>query len=320
MYENILYFGLVCKKLVQGLGFLESFCLICLLIKDSHSDMKKVLLELCLLLCILSGCGSATDLYVATYNIRYRAVADADGGNAWQDRKGAVAKLILSHGFDVVGTQEGDQAQLDDLRALLPGYAYIAHPYGGADGNLHNCATFYKEDKYEVIDQGTFWYSETPDVKSLGWDASDLRICNWGKFRDKVTKKEFFLFNSHFYWRKKTAKEHSGGVLVQKLKAIAGNAPVICTGDFNSREDTPQIKDILAVVNDAYRISETAPSGCEETDLGGGNFEGSAKARIDYVFVSPGIRVRDYAVIEDRRENGHYPSDHLPVACHVTLP
>lgn len=273
-----------------------------------------------ILLCVLVGCNSSTELRVASFNIRYDAAADAKKGNAWADRKTSVAEVILSHDFDMVGTQEGNQAQLDDLTELLPGYAYICHPYGGANGDAHNCATFYKEDKYQVLDQGTFWYSETPDVKSIGWDASDLRICQWGKFLDKKTGKEFFLFNSHFYWRKKIAKEHSGEVLIRKVQEIAGDIPVVCTGDFNSKEDTPQVKDILSLLKDAYRITEKAPEGPLETDLGGGNFEGPAKARIDYVFVSESIRVRDYAVLDDKRANGHYPSDHLPVVCNIVIP
>ena len=51
--------------------------------------------------------------------------------------------------------------------------------------------------------------------------------------------------------------------------------------------------------------------------MGGGNFIGPAKGRIDYIFVSPQIRVKDYAELEDKRENGHYPSDHLPIVCNV---
>lgn len=281
--------------------------------------MKKIL-GLFVLMLALVGCNSSTKLRVASFNIRYDASADAEKGDAWRDRKASVAKVILSHDFDIVGTQEGNQKQLDELQQFLSNYAYICHPYGGANGDAHNCATFYKHDKYEVLDQGTFWYSETPEVKSIGWDASDLRICQWGKFLDKATGKEFFLFNSHFYWRKKTAKLHSGKVLIDKVRQIAGDTPVICTGDFNSREDTPQVKDILSLLHDAYRITETAPAGSVETDLGGGNFEGPAKARIDYIFVSEGICVHDYTVIEDKRDNGHYPSDHLPVVCNVTIP
>ena len=267
----------------------------------------------------LCGCGSEAEFRLASYNIRYDSQADAQNGDGWDDRKGAVAEMILSHDIDIAGTQEGDRRQLDDLLALMPDYDCISHPYGGKNGDLHNCATFYRRDRFEVLDEGTFWYSETPDEKSLGWDATDLRICNWGKFRDKRSGKEFYLFNSHFYWRLKEAKRNSGKVLCDKIGQLAGDAAVICTGDFNSTDDTPQIKDIEKLLSDARRISESLPTGPEKTDLGGGNFQGAPKARIDYVFVNGRVKVESYDVPEDVRENGHYPSDHLPVVCRLAI-
>lgn len=282
--------------------------------------MKRLeLLLAAALAAAMCGCSSEAEFRLASYNIRYDAPADAQGGDAWDDRKGSVAELLLSHEVDIAGTQEGNRQQLDDLLALMPDYDCICHPYGGKDGNLHNCATFYRRDRFEVLDEGTFWYSETPDEKSLGWDATDLRICNWGRFRDRRSGREFYLFNSHFYWRLKEAKHNSGKVLRDKVKQIAGDAAVICTGDFNSTDDSPQIKDIEELLRDARSISESAPAGPEKTDLGGGNFQGEPKARIDYVFVNGRVKVRSCEVPEDVRPNGHYPSDHLPVVCRLAI-
>lgn len=282
--------------------------------------MKRLeLLLAAVLAAAMCGCSSEAEFRLASYNIRYDAPADAQGGDAWDDRKGSVAELLLSHEVDIAGTQEGNRQQLDDLLALMPDYDCICHPYGGKDGNLHNCATFYRRDRFEVLDEGTFWYSETPDEKSLGWDATDLRICNWGRFRDRRSGREFYLFNSHFYWRLKEAKRNSGKVLRDKVRQIAGDAAVICTGDFNSTDDSPQIKDIEELLRDARRISESAPAGPEKTDLGGGNFQGEPKARIDYVFVNGRVKVRSCEVPEDVRPNGHYPSDHLPVVCRLAI-
>src|SRR5690606_41971448 len=68
---------------------------------------------------------------VAAYNIRYDAQMDVESGNAWDLRKEPLARLIRQHGFDIVGTQEGDGGQMDDLKELLPAFDIVAHPYGG---------------------------------------------------------------------------------------------------------------------------------------------------------------------------------------------
>lgn len=273
-----------------------------------------------LLIISLTGCvAPQCEFKAASYNIRYNASSDKDTGNEWDKRKTSVANLITSHQIDIAGTQEGDAQQLEDLAKLMPGYAYVCHPYGGAKGDLHNCATFYKTSVFEVLEDGVFWYSETPDTKSIGWDATDLRICHWCKFREKRSGKTFYLFNSHFYWRNKTAKANSGQVLVNKVLEIAGNAPVICTGDFNSDDKTAQIKTISETLQDAYRITEKTPTGPYDTNLGGGNFEGNPYNRIDFIFVSANIKVLDYSTLTDKCENGHYPSDHLPIACRINI-
>lgn len=259
------------------------------------------------------------EIVAASYNIRYDAAEDAAGGNGWDDRKQAVAELILSHEIDIVGTQEGNSRQIDDLLRLMPQYDCILHPYGGKDGKLHNCATFYRRERFEVLGQGTFWYSQTPDAPSLGWDATDLRICNWGRFRDKSSGKEFYLFNSHLYWRLQEAKRNSGKVLVDKVKQIASEGAVICTGDFNSTDSTPQIRDITTLLRDARSHSESTPTGPEHTNLGGGVFSGRPDGRIDYLFLGGKVRAMTYDVPDHRRDNGCYPSDHLPVVCRLAL-
>lgn len=255
---------------------------------------------------------------VAAFNIRYNAEADEKSGNGWEFRKAPVAKVIWDHQFDIVGTQEGDAQQLEDLKALLPGYEYLGHPYGG-QGDLHNAATFYKTTLFEVVDTGVFWFSETPEEPSVGWDASDRRITHWTKFKVKESGKIFFFFNAHFYWRLEEARRESGPLLVRKIKEIAGDAPAICVGDFNSTDETAQIQAINSFLGDAYHQTQSPRQGVENTNMGGGVFQGEPKNRIDYIFVTPQIQVKDYKVLSDQYKGDRYPSDHLPVTSLVRL-
>ncbi|MGV3763189.1 endonuclease/exonuclease/phosphatase family protein [Parapedobacter sp.] len=292
--------------------------------------MQKMFIYLCAVLSLVFvKCGNTsndeqqpsvegTQFRAATFNIRYNADADKASGNGWDLRKGPVSEVILTHQFDVVGTQEGDAGQLADLKALLPGFDFTAYPYGGK-GDLHNCATFYRTALFEVLDSGVFWLSETPDEPSIGWDATDRRICQWTKFEVKETGEEFFFFNAHFYWRLEEAKRESGPLIVQKVKEIAGDAPVICVGDFNSTVETPQIQAVKSLLGDAYDRTKTPRQGVENTNMGGGVFQGTPKNRIDYIFLTSHFEVEDYQVLSDVYNGDHYPSDHLPVTSLLTL-
>ena len=248
------------------------------------------------------------EIRVASYNIRLDRAAD--GINAWSNRKENVKALIQYHDFDIFGTQEGFHNQLQDL-CEMPGYAYFG---GGRDDGLNggeHSAIFYKTNRFSVIESGNFWLSETTDVPAKGWDANYNRICSWVKFKDKNTKKKFYVFNVHFDHRGVVARKESGKLMVQKIKEITNGAPVICTGDFNSTPDTEQILAMQTILNDSYNVSEMPPYGPVGT-ANGFKFDAPMDKRIDYIFVSKEFSVLKYAVLTDAKEQ-RYPSDHQQI-------
>ncbi len=249
------------------------------------------------------------------YNVRVDAANDAKTGNAWAARKKHVVRLILEHGFDVFGVQEPNDAQLGDLVALLPGFGHAEAHYAGRSGKSHNAAIFYKTEKFELLDSGRFYFSETPDLPSNGWEG-DHRVCNWTRLRHKPSAREFFFFNAHFYWKGTIAREKSGPLMAAQIKKIAGDSPVIAVGDYNSTPGTPQIgaiKTVLADTRDVALAAGLRPRGPEKTSFHGGVFEGDPVSRIDYIFISPHFAPLDHSVIDDKRDEVHYPSDHFPV-------
>ncbi|AIZ64526.1 endonuclease [Hymenobacter sp. DG25B] len=277
-----------------------------------------VLLLLSLLLCcpLMAAPKKAVPLRVATYNLRLNIASD--GADAWPLRKEMVKSLVRYHDFDVFGTQEGFRGQLADV-AELPEYAFVGH--GRDDGKEagEHSAIFYKKSRLQLLQTGDFWLSQTPDQPSKGWDATCCnRICTWAKFRDVLTKKEFFFFSVHFDHQGVEARRQSGRLMVQKIQEIAKNALVICVGDFNSTPDTEQIQTMQTLLRDAYQITEKPAYGPVGT-FNAFKLDAPLTDRIDYIFVSQGISVLDYGVLTDSLR-GHYPSDHFPVVVTVTLP
>jgi endonuclease/exonuclease/phosphatase family metal-dependent hydrolase len=224
-----------------------------------------------------------------------------------------VKSLINDYDFDIFGTQEGTlKNHLADITESGYGdYAYIGEGRdGGQDGEYS--AIIYKVDRFEPLQTGNFWFSETPDIPGRGWDAVYNRICSWGKFRDLETGREFYFFNSHFDNKGSTARLESAKLLLSKMKLIAGDSPAFSTGDFNSKPNTTTIQTILndGLLNDSYDLSEMAPYGSFGTL--NRQSENVSTKRIDYVFVTSHIKIKEYGVLNDRPD-GQYPSDHDPV-------
>ncbi|HPR33228.1 MAG TPA: endonuclease/exonuclease/phosphatase family protein, partial [Prolixibacteraceae bacterium] len=225
-----------------------------------------------------------------------------------------VKALIRSGEWDLFGTQEGLIGQLRDLDAL-PEYDRVGVGRDdGAEAGEHS-AIFYRKERFTLLDSGNFWLSETPDVPSYGWRARYRRICSWAKFHDKTTGEDLFFFSVHFDHEDPEARVESGKLMKKKISEIAGNAPVICTGDFNSTPETEQIQTIRTLLSDAYDISREPPAGPVST-YNGFRTDTLFAERIDYVFVSRHFRVKKYSV-PTGQSDGRYPSDHFPVVVQV---
>jgi Metal-dependent hydrolase len=277
---------------------------------------KVILLFACCFILGQSGYSQKNSpVLAASYNIRYENIHD--GVNSWSNRKEPVKALIRFHDFDIFGIQEGVINQVKDI-AELDQYAWIGK--GRDDGKEagEHCAVFYKKERFKLLESGDFWLSETPDVPSLGWDAPNCkRICSWGKFKDLKSKKTFFFFSVHFDHQGREARRQSGILMVDKIRKIAGNYPVVCVGDFNSLPDTEQIGMMGTLLNDAYLITEQPPYGPVGT-TNGFRFDAPMKHRIDYIFVSNQIKVLKYGVLTDSYEQ-RYPSDHQPIVASIKI-
>ena len=261
------------------------------------------------------GASAQKEINVAAFNIRMNT--EKDGVNAWPKRAESVRALIKYHDFDIMGTQEGFKSQLEDI-AQLKEYAYVgAGRDDGKEGGEHS-AIFYKKDRFQILESGDFWLSETPDKPGKGWDATCCnRIASWAKFKDKKSKKTFYFFNVHFDHQGVVARRESGELMVSKIKEIAKGAPAILTGDFNSKPETEQIKTLAAFMPDSYVVSQTPPYGPVGT-FTGFKADAAMKDRIDYVFISRSMKVLKYGVLTDHK-NLLYPSDHFPVVVKVKL-
>lgn len=248
---------------------------------------------------------------ISSFNIRMDTPNDGD--DAWPNRKEMVKGIIRFHDLDIIGTQEGFKHQLDDILEL-PDYAYVG---GGRDDGKdkgEHSAIIYRKDKYVVIENGDFWFSETPNIPGKGWDATCCnRICSWAKFKVIKTGKEFYVFNSHYDHQGQVARKNSSLLLLEKIKEIAGDFPVFATGDFNATPDSEPIQTLSksGFLLDSYMITKEPPYGTVGT-FNSFQLNAPMKNRIDYIWVTSGIEVKKYGVLNDVHY-GHFPSDHFPV-------
>lgn len=267
------------------------------------------------LLLLFSAQIQAQDIRIATYNVRYDNKGDS--GNLWVNRYPVIKALVLFHDFDIFGTQEALRHQIDSLSANLPGYAWYGSGRDDGQSKGEHSAIFYKKNKYKALGKGDFWLSETPEKPGPGWDARLNRICSWLQLQDVKSKKKFYVFNVHYDHQGVKARQESSKLILEKIKTIAGNNPVLLTGDFNGDHNSEWYKLIANsnVLLDTYRLVKSPYAN-------NGSFNSfsvpSSTAIIDHIFVSKQFSVKRWGILTDSYF-GKFPSDHFPVVADVTL-
>lgn len=240
---------------------------------------------------------------VMTFNIRCSNV----GPRSWKDRVGDVCQTITDSGASILGVQEATPRWMHKLVKNLKGWKYVG--VGRQNGKClgEYSAVFYKEDEYELIDSGNFWYSDTPQKASRCWTSVHCRICSYAVLRERSTGKEFVHMNTHMDVDMALI-ERSVPILLERVAGL-NDRPLICTGDFNSPEGCNAYKAMVEVLRDSKHIAPDTMSYCtfhnekpeeHETDI------------IDFIFVNDKIDVKTYKVLNEKI-NGNYASDHFAV-------
>lgn len=271
-----------------------------------------------IIFCLLTGIymkADAQTLNIATYNIRFDNPNDK--GNLWVDRSPHLVNLIKFHQMDIIGTQEGLHHQLEEMKEKL-GFPYIGVGRDQGDEAGEFSAIFYDPSQFDVLEENTFWLSETPDKPSKGWDAQLNRVCTYGKFNHKELG-SLYVFNIHYDHMGQKAREESSKLLLQKIKQInTENLPIILMGDFNVTPDNPAYQTIAtSSLKDSREDSATAPIGPEGT-FNAFQWDLLPENIIDHIFVSDHFKIHRHGILTDNYGK-KYPSDHFPVMVEVSM-
>lgn len=222
----------------------------------------------------------------------------------------------------VMGLQEAQPHQITYLAKNCPDYAWYglgrdtgAIPPETASYAAEECmAVFYLTTEVELLDKGTFWLSQTPDIPSKGWDAAYNRTCTWGLFEHKASGKRFYHLNTHLDHQGATAREESIKLIASKIKQFNTESyPVFLTADFNSDTTDNIFAPLFRTMRDARRTASDTDS--EATYNG---YKTTSAYKLDHIFYS-GCTASLFKTLTGNY-GAPYISDHYPVKARFILP
>ncbi len=288
-------------------------------------------------------------LKVISFNVQTE-----NGTSVDMNTRAELLKALINQKMpDSIGMQEVTAA----WRSKMDSYVFDPNIYAGvgvarttdASLGLEQCAIFYRKDKYILVDSGTFWLSDTPDVVgSMYADAIYPRICTWVRLKDRVTGFEYVHLNTHLHHKANTEgnniRKAQIKVLLDFVQSL-GDLPMVMTGDFNQKRitsdgTTPYALyqyitgdrsftnaagqkvtanfadariDAAKTVSSSQWASLTKNQDPTNTD----NYDPSAQP-IDYIFYTDAyLTAKVYENIH-YKPNGIYMSDHLPQYAELT--
>ncbi|MEZ4386640.1 MAG: endonuclease/exonuclease/phosphatase family protein [Candidatus Krumholzibacteriia bacterium] len=274
-------------------------------------------------------------LRVMTYNL---LSAEKKRRFPWEDRRDGIVEIFERLAPDVVGTQEANRRQIEDLQDRLPGYGVYGEgnlgPAGARQDDSWYSAIFYRKDRVRRLPGpgDRFWLSPRPEQPASRFAlASRPRVAVWSMFEHLQTGRHFLFGTTHLeaflpgHRREgvRLLQEYIGA----KLRELGEDVPVFLTGDFNAAAHTVEIQrlqnpSVLGPgLQDAWRAAGQDESrdaatfrGLDLRDRVGNWLLGHR--RIDYVFFRPELEIHsiervDYAEYLD--DQSMQPSDHDPV-------
>ena len=256
----------------------------------------------------------ARELKVMSYNIRQGECKD--GENSWEYRRLATIEMIKEQMPDVLGTQEtlGSQVQYIEENCSRYGWVGVGRDDGESAGEY--MAIFWNKKTVKLLDWGTFWLSETPDIPSMGWDAKCMRTATWALMKNKKSGKKFYFVNTHIDHIGKEAQKNGLMLIVNRIHSInPNNYPVVLTGDFNVRPDNPALNELDELMESTRNVAAKTDS--HNTFNGWSDKE--TGMIIDYIYISGFSSCLEYLTLTKSYGDIPFVSDHYPIVARLII-
>ena len=297
----------------------------------------------------------ADTVRVLTFNLR--CASAADGENNWQndrqspDRRAVAVRVITRRSPDVIGFQEGEDAQLDYLSANLPGYGFDRRKPSGGGGN-ENAALAWNTNTVERLDRGVFSLGPAPgDGYWNNAPGSEFnpyaffpnmglafpRLAIRARLRWRATGQEFLFYSTHFDFNDEP-QVRSAILIADDARARMPASPLaIVVGDFNSTQQNRDWQYFTGAFSTNGTTGDFTDSWWQARGswTNAGTFHGfaggviHADRRIDWILHRGGFTATKAEIVTDAAiatspaggvTREQYPSDHYPVFATLRLP
>ncbi len=241
----------------------------------------------------------------------------------FDQRKDYISKTIKKYSPDLISLQEVRLgSQVKDVIKENPSYKAIFSD--SALMSYADPALIINLKRFEVLEEGQFWFGPKGGEFSLGWKTALPRQAHWVKIKDLKTNQEYTFLGAHFDNRVENMK---GSALMVNDFTKEQTNPVIFAGDTNCTSDFEGYELLTGkeLINTFDIKKKFNISGKKSSDKDlcyhrkGSSFP---ECRVDHILLSNDTRweVSDWTIdINKFGSRGTYASDHRAIISTVEL-
>lgn len=253
---------------------------------------------------------------VMSFNIRTDTFADIGDKNWDGYRQFTVPAYIADSGADVVCLQEVKSSQYECLKEKLAGVYNMIYYQRENSVDAEGLAILYTDD-FSLLSEDRFWLSSTPDKESQDWGAAYKRISVNALLEHKESGLVFNVFTVHLDHISELSRENGLALILEK--AEQGGYPALLCGDFNTNENSDCYSVIASKMQDCRKTATVTDSGLTFQNYGYVK-QTADSLPIDFCFADNSFKVFEFAIKDEKDENGNYYSDHYAISAKIGLP
>jgi len=263
-------------------------------------------------------------LRIASYNVHYIILSQETGAwsvGDWERRKEPLSKAFKALQADIVAFQEMESFQRGSDRSVNLARDYLVETNPGygvaATGDWREFPTtqpiFYRKDRLQAVDQGWFFFSDTPDViYSRTFNGSYPAFASWAQFEDRGTGAPFRVVSVHFEYSSRANRLKSAELVRDRMRPWVENGEsVFLVGDINALHGA-RTMDILEEAGVSF---DRTPGATYHLNRGVHLF-----GAIDHLARTGDVALAAGPWVLQRKFDGEWPSDHHPVYADYLLP
>ena len=251
-----------------------------------------------------------TVLDFVSFNIR---CCDDPDGNSIEERAPRLSKVLEPLNADIITFQEVRPKWVPEIKKYFADQYEIFLSYRSEE-KPEGLISLWKKERFSCVEKGHFWFSDTPNEESLGWDEKYHcpRICSYSVLQEKGSGVSFLVMNTHFGFGDRC--QTRSVKMIKDFRERFERFRTIVAGDFNMNPSSLGYKEMVKIFVDANEVTARdrratyhayAPSPDQQT-------------HIDYIFCDQQVLPESFRILDDR-VNGKFPSDHFGIYARLLL-